>query len=247
MKTLFLSLLIVSSAQAAWGNGICYPSPAVAGFPRFLHPVIVHPPVANCPCSERCVCGCNEGKVCECNGPAVKVEAAEPLFGVVDEKREGKDGYKLTGKPVSRYQALAAIEKDLPDDKLKLRLTFIGSPADTKRAKDRLKGSDIESSLIVQAYTPDNWAVKDVGFQLVGSPVVYLQSSDGKVLHKQDNDEGMVEALRKRILPLSPLSPNAPPGGKPLLDQLKALPLWIWLVAGGMLLLLLNKKKDESK
>lgn len=244
MRTLILalSLLLLSppGGRSAWGNGVCYPSPAVVGFPP--HIVIHQPVVKPCPCSVNCTCGCNEGKVCECNGPA-KTAADSPLFGVEDDKRNGKDGFKLNGKPVSREAAFHLIEKDLPDDKQKPRLTLIGSPDDTKRAREKLKGSDIESACLIQCYTPDNWAVRDVGFTLVGSPAVYLQAPDGKVLHKQADDSGMVEALRKRILPNSPVSP---PGGKSLTDQLKAVPMWIWLVAGGMLLLVLNKKEEKK-
>jgi len=257
---MFELIMLLSIGQCA--NGVCRIPPTIH-FP----PAHVVQIAKDCPCSPLCTCGCNQGMPCRCGNPSPvtrspfqptippaqpdeAVEAkGEPLnFGVKDDMRGKEPVYRINGRRVERREAFESLAKDgkLVDDSKKYRITLIGTPDDCKRVRDQMKGTDLERDCLTQTYSPDHWAVKDAGFKLTGSPVVYMQAPDGKVLHRQDDAEGAIEALRKAR---PDYKPEADPNGKsnPIqpLDPSK-LPWYIWPIGAGVLWLLL-KPEDKSK
>ena len=96
----------------------------------------------------------------------------------------------------------------LPDDKDHWRLTVIGSDEQRRQVvEDLAKHADLaewRSKLVTNAYPPDHWAVKGVGFVTTGTPSIYLQLPSGKVLHRQTNYEGGAEALATAIRKADP-------------------------------------------
>lgn len=176
----------------------------------------------------------------------------EANYGVDREKLEGKPGYWRHGKQCSRQEAFEAIESSVPDDRGKLRLTVIGPKDQQTRVLQDLKShpalSFFRDKVVVQAYAPDHWAVKGVGFVTSGSPTIYLQQPDGKVLHRQDRYDGAEElasALRKAHPDYQPdkdppKQPNILPGGV----DLSRIPTPVWALGGLSLLLLLSRRSQ---
>lgn len=158
----------------------------------------------------------------------VAAPAAEENFGIDREKwaREPR-------------RSIAA--RGLPDDRGKARLTVIGSEEERKTVLNDLDAAPdlkpLRESLVVQAYAPDHWAVARTGFKTDGRPSIYLQSPDGKVLHRQDDYQGgprrLAEAIRKA-------SPNYDPRKDPDLTRPRApdvaapesWPGWLWGALG---------------
>jgi hypothetical protein len=219
---------------------------------------------ARCPmgCSKQCTCGCNKGEPCVCaayDAQGRRIDPPAPAAAKADVPNYGVETDKIgtgrcwrRGREISREEAAEAVEnKQLPDDAAKLRLTVIGQEADRKRVLADLDSSPelaaYKGRLVVQAYPPDHWAIKDAGFAAGGSPTVYLQRPDGKVLHRQDaypSAEKLALALRKAEPTYDPkkdpdLSRPALPGG---FDPSKVPPL-AWGGAGLLLLLLAQSKK----
>lgn len=191
-----------------------------------------------------------------------KQQAAEPIaapkeervanFGVDRDRISGHERITLNGQTITKAQAAAYLAGDarVPNDADLVRLTVIGS--DAERAKvlsDLVTDKDLlalKSRLVVQDYRPDEWAVARAGFFTGGHPTIYLQRPDGKVLHRQDEYAGPVElatAIRKA-------DPNYQPAKDPNLLKPQPLnpeswPTWVWLVAGGALLLS-NRQKEPQ-
>ena len=97
----------------------------------------------------------------------------------------------------------------LTDDAQKMRLTIIGTEAECRQVLGDLDRHPAlagwKDQLVVQAYRPDAWAVKNVGLPVKGHPVIILQTAPdshwlGKVVHAQvdyhDGPEGLAGALR---------------------------------------------------
>lgn len=133
-------------------------------------------------------------------------EADAPIFGVETDKLTGGPTFQIRGKPASKGAALEAVEKGLPDDKGKLRLTVIGSDADRARVtKDLAAGelAELRARTVLWSVPPDHWSLHDntTGqpmFAAAGKPTIYLQAADGKVLHRQDDYQtGDFEAIRR--------------------------------------------------
>jgi len=133
----------------------------------------------------------------------------------------------------------------LEDDSAKPRLTIIGNQEE--RAKVLAALSPEASRYLIKAYDPSDWAVARAGFKTDGHPMIYVQASDGTVLHRQHrfcDAKQLAEALRKA-------DPSYDPAKDPdltkysvleFLKQLNSqLPPLAWL-AGGLLLLYLCKR-----
>ena len=198
----------------------------------------------DCPCDPQC--GCVEGKPC----PAACCTVQN--YGVDTSKLGGKEAYKINGRPVTKAQAEQAIQGgQVPDDAHKLRLTVIGGETERKQVLADLTGSPVlatwKDKLLVQAYPPDHWAVAQSGFVTGGKPTVYLQSPDGKVLHRQDDyqdgADGLAKALRKADPDYRP-DKDQDKRKDPALPGLPELPPWAPIagVSGLVLLLLLGKR-----
>lgn len=163
--------------------------------------LVISSPAKNCLCSTACVCGCNAGKPCTCQGAVPDTKKEEPKNFGMDASKIGKEPkYWINGKEVSRREAMAAVQK-VPDDRHKLSLTIIGSVDDRKRVLQELdKLGELRALVVVQAYNPDDPMIKLFGFVTSGKPTIYLQRSDGVVLHRQDifNEvEELATAIRK--------------------------------------------------
>lgn len=182
------------------------------------------------------------------------IEQIEQNFGL-DRSRldRGVEKFWLGGREVTRKQAYSALSgagKDLIDDREKLRLTVIGTASECKAVIQDLESNPALSvfadTLLVQAYRPDNWAVKELGF-LPGSPRIMVQGGPdfrgaGKVLHSQGDYLGGAQALAdalRRVRPdydpnkdrdqrKAPAKPTAPDAGN------STIALIVMLLAGGL-------------
>lgn len=125
---------------------------------------------------------------------------------------------------------------EIPDDSKKLRVTVIGGVATRAKAVEDI--TDAKLDVVLWQCSKDHWSLADTetgkpAFKNDGSPTIYVQAPDGKVLHRQDDDKGVVGAirkaskdykfendpdLRKEVVPLSPLA--APIGVLPMLLML---------------------------
>lgn len=182
------------------------------------------------------------------------IEQQEQNFGLDRSRLDmGVEKFWLGGREVTRKQAYTALSgagKDLIDDREKLRLTVIGTASECKAVIADLETNPALSvfadTLLVQAYRPDNWAVKELGF-LPGSPRIMVQGGPdfrgaGKVLHSQGDYEGGAQALAdalRRVRPdydpnkdidkrKTPAKPTAPDAGN------STIALIVMLLAGGL-------------
>lgn len=185
--------------------------------------------------------------------PSSLAKADESIlnFGVVREPLPSdRSRHTLNGKVVTEQEAASAIAGNaLTDDSLRLRLTIIGADADRQRVLDDLRSSpELDGwshQMLVQAYPPDHWAIAGNGFVTTGTPTIYVQAADGKVLHRQDSYRGpkqLAEALRRA-------DPNYRPDKDPDLNLVfpihldwRRIPTWLWVVAVLLLISLLRRR-----
>lgn len=173
---------------------------------------------------------------------------AEPpfRFGVVADQLGGA-GYRINGRVATREEVLARLGRDsLQDDTARLRLTVWGDAADRERALAAVRQQlgRAADQVLVQSYPADHWSGR-VGFETGGSPSIYLQMPDGKVLWRADSDRdlaGLAEAVRRADPNYDPLKDPSPL--RPALPSLPAfdptaIPWWAWLAAGGLATLFL--------
>lgn len=242
------------------------PVPGVVGQQKkAAKPAVGEKRVMSCDCSEGCFC---EAETCDCRGTGKLCHPRCPCTVGSDKIREpvttprqdfgvswspsGPEKYTYKGEPVRRSDAVEMIEKGVPDDRGKLRLTVIGSEAERKRVVDDVARSPMAGQLLVQAYAPDHWAVKDAGFKTDGHPTVYVQAPAGQVLHRQDDysdgAEGLLAAVRKADPNYRPdkdpdLRKKPEPKPEPPLIPTPFNPLawiqagWQWLLIAGAALL----------
>lgn len=174
----------------------------------------------------------------------------QPPGGVDRERISPIERVTANGRPISMAQAHALIGAGLPADADWLRLTIIGTDADRQRVLDDLNNDatlkELRGKLVVQDYPPEHWAVAGAGFHTAGTPTIYLQQPDGKVLHRQDSYHGPAElstAIRRadpdydkerdpNLLEPSPLRPGS-------------WPPYIWLIVGAATLYILSRKEQE--
>ena len=133
-------------------------------------------------------------------------------FGIEQEKldqteRYWLNGMALTSKQASKILGNAAV---LPDDSNLGRITLIGSKEDCNAVHNDLVNHPAllpyKAKYLLQSYQPGDWAVKNVGFDVSGSPRIVVQEAPNakgvaRVLHSQadyaDGPEGLANALRK--------------------------------------------------
>jgi hypothetical protein len=138
----------------------------------------------------------------------------------------------------------------LKDDSDRLHLTIIGSSQLRQKVLDDLRRHDslreFAGRCHVHNFPPDHWAVVKTGFVTTGSPTIYLQSANGRVLHRQDNYAGpdnLAEALRRA-------DPNYQPDKDPNWNSLnrldwKRLPAWAWVCLALFLFLALRRRSNQ--
>jgi hypothetical protein len=210
------------------------------------------PPDEPCDCSSRCACEhncfCPSGKLCtdacRCLVPSTGDMPVEENYGI--------DREKLNREPRRTIQATA-----IPDDTKKLRLTLIGADADRKPIESDLAShpllTPLKDQFVLWSKAPDHSSVKNVGFVTAGHPSIYVQSADGKVLHRQDSYRGpeqLAEAIRKANPNYDPkndpdLTKKPAPAPTPEADDVPVWPLSLGNLLTGVasLVLLLKGKK----
>lgn len=157
--------------------------------------------------SKPCSCSlCGPTCQCERDGQcreALPGDVITQNFGV-DTSRLSVDSnprYYLGTSEVNRQSIVEALATPrMPDDASKVRLTVIGPPDACNRVLSDLKAIPGSSEVVTKCYGPTDWAVERAGFVTSGSPTIYLQAPDGRVLHRQDDYDGpgpLAEALRK--------------------------------------------------
>jgi hypothetical protein len=143
-----------------------------------------------------------------------EVDAVVVNFGV-DEHRLNRRG------PQTGADALP--------DPTRRRLTIIGSDADRQRANTELAGPlhPLAADYVVRDYPPDHWAVTHPGFVTSGSPTIYGQEPDGRVLFRQDD----LSDLRRNLETVRKPSPDYQPDRDPDFRKTPVLPgaLLDWL------------------
>lgn len=238
-----------------------------------------------CLCSPACVCGCNEGRPCKCEGSTPN-RAKQPAKESPKDWRtsgvESKDGSPVTSKKqivlhsgggkqhLSPEQArlILSENKTLPDDSRKVHLTVIGSAEKRKQVRDDLAKAPeltrLADRLLVQDYGPEDWPVKDVGFETnKGDPTIVIQSRKGGVLHAQYEYRGpaklaeaiesaLAEAARRKDPDRDPSKDpdlnKSVPGGSivpTVIDYASKVPTGAWAAGGiGAAILFLGRKKQ---
>lgn len=205
----------------SWGSAETPPFPVPAQYARARTR-------KECELRADCMCGCRDGNGCTC-----AVVAKDWQTNGVDGSKLSPARYSLTGKPCSRQDALDAVGTGtIPNDAALLRLTVIGSESDRAKVLADLAANGVAAKYVVNSYAPTDWHVASYGFVTAGTPSIYVQTPDGKVLHRQADYAGgyasLVEALRKADptyppdkdpdlrkpvvppAPVVPLTPDAP-------------------------------------
>jgi hypothetical protein len=127
-----------------------------------------------------------------------------PCFGVARDKLPDGPRYLLNGRPIAAAEAHDIVERGLPDDEGKLRVTIIGPDELRRRVHREIEAhpafASLRDSIAVRDYRPDHWSLQ-VGFVTTGQPTIYCQAPSGRVLHRQDDYAGgadaVVTAIRK--------------------------------------------------
>jgi hypothetical protein len=168
-------------------------------------------------------------------------------YGVDLSKIERGERYFFNGAQVSKGTATQKVS-GVPDDSTHLRVTIIGTEEQRKIVLNDIKINPefeiLRDHIVVQDYAPDHWAVQGVGFHTAGTPTIYVQLPNGKVVHRQDDYSdgavGLAGALRKA-------DPNYRRDGDP---DLRRTLLSTSLLFGGFmicfaLLVIFRRDKDE--
>ena len=186
-----------------------------------------------------CKCGVCKCKTCRCGDQT----AAGFLFGVEASRlhKDGRNRYSITGRPVQRHEALAALQ--LQDDSAKPFVTFIGTGA--TQAATAFQSLPAAQTARVHGYDAGHWATQ-CGF-VNGSPMVYVQDAKGAVLYRKDNPPiaDVVNEVRKAQPDYNPA--HDPNGQAPTisLNQLfSSIPAYVWGIVGGVLALLFARRNS---
>ena len=119
-----------------------------------------------------------------------------PSFGVDDSRLDGRDRYHLAGREVARGEVLKAIAGPNWPDVHRWRVTVIGQGRQVVLHDFATHAAlaPWRDRCLVRGYEAGHWHLEP-GFVTSGKPTIYVQSSDGTVLHRQDDYEGGPEAL----------------------------------------------------
>lgn len=178
--------------------------------------------------------------------------------GVDCTKVTKQPSYSINGLKTGKAQVVQALGFDgttLPNDAQHLRLSVIGPKnLTTQVVKDFMSDpafADVRGGVVIQSYEPNDVMVTGINAKTDGQPSIYLQSPDGKVLHRQDTYTGpkpLSEAVRKAKSGYDPSKdPNLGPQSLDgILKYLKDLPPIVWLVAAGVGLFLFGKQPTKG-
>jgi hypothetical protein len=173
-------------------------------------------------CGGACKCD-----PCKCDEFLPKEEAPAPRFmqlpptGVARERMtsDGTHKYTVNGKREDGetfFNALLSATGDnLVDDSGKYLLCVMGDVASCNKIRADFIGSELVAKCNFKTYRPTHPVVSD--FKPAGSPTIVLQSPTGRVLWRQDNYEGGMNALAENASQIfAQYDPAKDPGpGKP--------------------------------
>ncbi len=205
-----------------------------------------------CRCSVLCpcfTCTCASTGPCHQTCACARGRSKDPPTGVVPNK-VGQRGerYTVNGKPVSKHDAIESLTVgQVPDDAKKLRLTIIGDKASRDAVLSDIGTAPVFASLrnelVIQDYEPDAPLIRGLGFKTDGSPTIYLQEPNGKVLLRQDRYEN-AERLAAAIRRADPrYDPSKDPDGKKVLPPSMRIPIAAWIAGAAGIVLLLWRGK----
>ena len=187
---------------------------------------VASPPAGkDCPCGPECPC-CALGK--QAFGQAVPEAEPGLNFGVNRSKIDKEKTYCINGHPVTKDDAMRAMQGEkgfpgIPDDAKFDSLTVIGTPDQCKPVEEdfaKNKAFDgIRDKMVFQSYRADDPMVAEIGIT-PGSPAIYHQKPDGKVLARYSTYPGpekVATEIRKRNPDYDPNKDPKPdaPGPEP--------------------------------
>lgn len=110
----------------------------------------------------------------------------------------------LSGRVVSRRQAVEAIAATVPDTQGKRWLTVVGPGREKVEAdwRDAPQLQPYRDRVVFKSYPAEHWAMRP-GFVKTGNPTVYVQAASGTVLSRTDSYDG-VEALARELRKADP-------------------------------------------
>lgn len=251
-----------------------------AFYPRFgpyqwgeaspLPPGVYSPVKSDCPCcGDDCRCGsgkpCNKPS-CPCVLKSGTIESDGTVnYGLDREHFPLKRQRTYRGREVSKGELLRIIggKGTLKDDSKLLCLTVFGDKSSNDQVLADL-GRDPHLApwkglIKVQFYDSSEWVAGQGGFAF---PSIYIQTPEGKVLHRQDSYRGpelLAEAIGKAEALYEP-NPvyrkeddpdlNKPAVPLPSLDDLEkklaALPNWAWLLVGGGVVFVITRQEQPK-
>lgn len=196
-------------------------------------------------------------------GPVMFPPISPPLRGPrnygVDMSRISGNHARINGREVNA-------DDQIPNDTGFLRLTIIGTETECRPVlADLAANPNVTQGCVVQSYFPAHWSLR-CGFRTGGSPTIYIQSPDGRVLHRQNDYQNGIAGLTKALRRASPTydpsrdpdlrqDPVPPPviPTNPDLDNLRGIisgiPIGTWLLIGIVLvglLIMAQKRKGVS-
>jgi hypothetical protein len=189
----------------------------------------------------------SDGRFSEPKSPPIPLpEQSITNFGIDPDRIPKQDGYARNGLPISRRQAFEAIGT-LSDDSDKLRLTIIGDSKLQQQVQQDLKTDaalkNWSDKLLVQAYSPEHWAVKNVGLE-AGVTLQAAGGEDGKspVLFRirQYRDANQLAVALRRVDPKYDAKNDPDPDALrlpirlPKWDDMPELPGILWAILGGI-------------
>lgn len=168
-------------------------------------------------------------------------------------------GRRADGREITCVEDFQAA---LSDDSAKPYLTVIGPQAQRAQVLADLDSSPalapFKGRYHARGLDPSDWMVKGMGFVTTGQPTIYVQSSTGQVLHRQDDYQGGAEGLAKALSGVQGLR-KPDPTYDPSKDPVKVpdakgpqaiaglkIPWSVWVVAGVGLVLFASFRKGGS-
>jgi hypothetical protein len=182
------------------------------------------------------------------------------LKGVDREKVHADEDYTISGRKVSRFEALIAVGGNLEDDSGKLWLLLIGEEAARKKALADLKANPKMQSLLsrvrIVSQPANHFAFQDreTGESMYppGNPTVYLGEPDGgKLFLATQLTPDDMEALRKKdpLLKPDPVKPEPKKPDEPKKPEPHSPTQFPWMpvccIAGIMVAIFIMKRSQQ--
>ena len=194
----------------------------------------------------------------EGQGIAAPPESVPWPTGVEWDKVSTKERTTIGGTVVTKSQGLQYIEglpngkgDHIPNDGRWLRVTAIGTPAETNAlAEDLQKDPKLlpfKNKYVLQLYDPlepkTAWAVNRAGFVTEGHPSIYVQEPSGRTLARLDHYPGPAGMATVLSASLRKVDPSYDPKKDPDPTNPLNLPLPAVVLGGCLLFLLLYGKR----